>query len=106
MVKKRKQAATKTIYSVHPGVAMVQKWIADLPVKTGRSLEQWIAYIRENGPDDEKARRIWLKEKHGLGTNTAWWLAEYRLRPSRTSMTRCKTGYKRRTSAMGNNPFV
>ena len=29
----------KSLYSVHPGVQMVQKWIAELPAKTGRSLE-------------------------------------------------------------------
>jgi hypothetical protein len=27
-------------YSVHPGVAMVQKWIQELPEKTGRSLDK------------------------------------------------------------------
>jgi hypothetical protein len=71
-----KKKAAKTLYSVHPGVAMVQKWIADLPAKTGKTLEQWIAFIRKSGPADMKARRLWLKEEHGLGTNTAWWLAE------------------------------
>lgn len=63
-------------YSVHPGVAMVMKWVADLKEKSGRSLEEWQTYIRKNGPDDLAARRRWLKEKHGIGTNTAWWLAE------------------------------
>jgi hypothetical protein len=55
---------------------MVQKWIADLPAKTGRTLEEWVALIRKEGPADIKARRAWLKEEHGLGTNTAWWLAD------------------------------
>ena len=32
-------AKRKTLYSVHPGVAMVQKWIAELKGKTGRSLD-------------------------------------------------------------------
>ena len=27
-------------YSVHPGVAMVQKWVAELKSKTGRSLDE------------------------------------------------------------------
>jgi hypothetical protein len=71
----RKQKA-QTLYSVHPGVAMVQKWVAELSVKTGRSLEQWLAFIRSKGPASEKERRDWLKNEHGLGTNTAWWLAE------------------------------
>jgi hypothetical protein len=71
-----KNKPAKSLYSVHPGVAMVQKWIADLPAKTGRDLEQWIGFIRQSGPADMKARRTWLKQEHGLGTNTAWWLAE------------------------------
>ena len=70
----------KSIYSVHPGVLMTQKWIAELKQKTGRSLEEWLKHIKKAGPADEpaneKARRDWLKEEYGLGTNTAWWLAE------------------------------
>jgi hypothetical protein len=67
---------TKFLYSVHLGVAMVQKWIADLPLKTGRSLEEWIVLVKKTGPPTEKERRQWLKQKHGLGTNSAWWIAE------------------------------
>jgi hypothetical protein len=62
-------------YSVHPGVAKVQIWIADLPEKTGRGFEQWLKLIRQQGPGDEKAARGWLKQDHGLGTNVAGWLA-------------------------------
>ena len=28
----------KTVYSVHPGVRMTQKWLAELKQKTGRAL--------------------------------------------------------------------
>jgi len=63
-------------YSVHPGVAMVQDWVASLPTKTGRSLEQWIELVQKSGPPGEKDRRDWLKKEHGLGTNGAWWIAE------------------------------
>jgi hypothetical protein len=55
---------------------MVQKWVAGLKEKTGRSLEEWVAFIQKEGPKDEKARREWLKTKHKLGTNSAWFLAE------------------------------
>ena len=55
---------------------MTQKWIGELKQKTGRTLEEWLAHIKKAGPKDETERRAWLKEKHGLGTNTAWWLAE------------------------------
>jgi hypothetical protein len=69
-------AKTRAIYDVHPGVAMVQKWVAALKSKTGRSLEEWIALVKKEGPKDEKSRREWLKTKHKLGTNSAWWIAE------------------------------
>lgn len=74
------RASTKTkgksVYSVHPGVLMVQKWIADLSAKTGRSLDEWLKFIKKSGPKTEQERREWLKNEHGLGTNSAWWLAE------------------------------
>lgn len=67
----------KSIYGVHPGVLMVQKWIAELKQKTGRSLDEWTTLIKQEGPATEAARRDWLKEQHGLGTNYAGWLAEH-----------------------------
>ncbi|MBA3568914.1 MAG: DUF4287 domain-containing protein [Pyrinomonadaceae bacterium] len=66
----------KSIYSVHPGIAMTQKWVAELRQKTGRSLEDWLRFVKKSGPKDEKERRDWLKQEHGLGTNPAWWIAE------------------------------
>jgi hypothetical protein len=69
-------AKSGQLYDVHPGVAMVQKWIAELKGKTGRSLEQWIALAKKEGPKDAKARLAWLKTKHGFGTNNARWIAE------------------------------
>ena len=70
------QPKKKSIYRVHPGVAMTQKRVAELKAKTGRTLEEWLKLIKKSGPKDEKARREWLKTEHGLGTNSAWWLAE------------------------------
>ena len=69
-------AQTSNLYDVHPGVAMVQKWIAELKPKTGRSLEEWIALARKDGPKDYQTKREWLKSKHKLGTNSAWWIAD------------------------------
>jgi hypothetical protein len=71
-----KKKPAKSLYSVHPGVAMMQQWIQELPQKTGKSLEEWVRFINASGPATEKERREWLKTEHGLGTNTAWWLAE------------------------------
>ena len=76
MAKSAKQGSKPNPYGVHPSVTMVQKWIADLPAKTGRSLDEWLEHIRTAGPKTEVERRDWLKAKHGLGTNSAWWLAE------------------------------
>lgn len=69
------KAQKESLYDVHPGVAMVQKWIADLKQKTGRSLEEWMAFVKREGPRDEKSQREWLKIQHKLGTNAAWWIA-------------------------------
>jgi hypothetical protein len=66
----------KVVYSVHPSVAMVQKTIAVLKEKSGRTLDEWIAFVNKSGPKTEPERRDWLKAKHGLGTNYAWWIAE------------------------------
>jgi Domain of unknown function (DUF5655)/Domain of unknown function (DUF4287) len=70
------EARSKSVYGVHPGVAMVQKWIGELKEKTGRSLEEWVALTKKEGPKEEKARREWLKTKHKLGTNSAWWISD------------------------------
>ncbi|HEY0430682.1 MAG TPA: DUF5655 domain-containing protein [Pyrinomonadaceae bacterium] len=76
MPKAATQLTKKSNYGVHPGVAITQKWIAELKQKTGRTLEEWLSLIRKSGPKDEKGRRDWLKTEHGMGTNTAGWLAE------------------------------
>jgi hypothetical protein len=70
-------AKAKSIYSPHPSIAMTIKWVKGLPVKTGKSLEQWISFINKNGPKTVEARRNWLKKEYKLGTNTAWWLADH-----------------------------
>lgn len=63
-------------YSVHPSLAMVQNTIANLKTRTGKSLDEWVAFIHAQGPPTEVERRAWLKETHKLGTNYSWWLAE------------------------------
>lgn len=76
MARTASKTKKKSIYGVHPGVLMTQKWVAELKQKTGRSLDEWLRFVKKEGPKDEKERREWLKRDHGLGTNSAWWIAE------------------------------
>jgi len=62
-------------YSVHPGVAQTQKWVSELPQKTGLSLDEWLELTRKSGARTEQERREWLKKEHKLGTNAAAWIA-------------------------------
>lgn len=62
-------------YSVHPGVATMQKAFAGLKAKTGRSMDEWVAHAKKHGPAEIGARRAWLKGE-GLTTNYAWWVAD------------------------------
>jgi Domain of unknown function (DUF5655)/Domain of unknown function (DUF4287) len=70
------EAKTKSLYGIHPGVAMLRKSLGELKEKTGRAIEEWIALAKKEGPKDDKARRAWLKAKHKLGTNYAGWVSE------------------------------
>ena len=74
--KAKVKTKAKVIYSVHPGVVMVQSWLVSLPEKTGRSLDEWIRLVEEEGPATDQERRDWLKAQHGLGTNSAWWIVD------------------------------
>jgi hypothetical protein len=70
------KAQNKSIFDVHPAVAMAQSVIAGMKEKTGRSLEEWVELVGSAGPATEKERRDWLKAKQGLGTNYAGFVAE------------------------------
>jgi hypothetical protein len=50
--------------------------IRNLPEKTGRTLDQWVAIAKSNGPAAGKERRQWLKDQHGLSTLYAAIVAE------------------------------
>jgi len=68
--------AAKSTYDVHPSLTMFQSALAGLKQKTGRDLQEWIKFVEKEGPASEEDRRLWLKTRHGLGTNYAWWIAE------------------------------
>lgn len=46
--------------------------------RTGRSLDEWVALVRESGPDplDQRAVRAWLKDVHGVPQNSQWAIAD------------------------------
>lgn len=73
---KASAAKSESLYGVHPGVARVQKWLAELRDSSGRTVDEWVALVKKEGPKEETARRAWLKTKHKLGMNSAWWIAE------------------------------
>jgi hypothetical protein len=70
------KSAVKTSYDVHPSLEMFKNVLAGMKEKTGRTAEQWVEFVEQEGPATEKERREWLKTRHGLGTNYAWWIAE------------------------------
>lgn len=41
--------------------------IANLPKRTGRTLEEWVALVKSEGPQTQKEQVQWLKSAHGLG---------------------------------------
>ena len=55
---------------------MTQKWVSTLKDRTGRSLDEWLALLKESGPKTEKDQRQWLRQKHQMGMNSAFWIAE------------------------------
>ncbi len=41
--------------------------VATMKAKTGRSVDEWVALVRADGPEDDREWQTWLKRKHGLG---------------------------------------
>ncbi len=76
MAKKIDTAASHPLYSVHPSVAYLHAIIANLPQKTGRSIDEWLRLVQESGPGSEKERRDWLRKEFKLGGTTAAIIAE------------------------------
>ncbi len=64
------RSSTKSLYSVHPSVAYAQAIINNLPVKTGKSIDEWVRLIKKSAPKGEKERRDWLKKEYKLGGTT------------------------------------
>ena len=66
---------------------MMRAVIANLPAKTGRDFDAWIALIRAQAIAGQGMRKngevvIWLKREYGLGHSTAFILAAEALKPA------------------------
>lgn len=63
-------------YGVHPGIQMMVNWVDTMKEKTGKSVAEWVALGKKQGPKEIGALREWFKKEHAFGTNSAWWLAD------------------------------
>lgn len=43
----------------------------NLPERTGRTLQEWVALLEKDGPEGRKERLAWLRSRHMLGGGTA-----------------------------------
>lgn len=66
-------------YNVHPTTLMTQEWMAALPIKTGKTIEEWTAIAQSVSVGGKKELVAWLKSEFRFGTNQAKWLAEFAL---------------------------
>jgi predicted transport protein len=66
---------------------MMRAVIANLPAKTGRAFDEWVALTRERAINQLGLRKsgevvTWLKREHGLGHSTAFIVAAEALKPA------------------------
>ncbi|MCC7479365.1 DUF4287 domain-containing protein [bacterium] len=54
---------------------MAEAMARNLPLRTGRSLAEWIQTIRSAGLKDWREAEVWLKKEHGLSTMYAYMVA-------------------------------
>jgi hypothetical protein len=71
-----KKSAKQSPYSLHPSYAMEEGYAKKLFERTGKTMDEWVAIVKQLGPPTEKERRAWLKDEHGFTTNYASWVAE------------------------------
>jgi Domain of unknown function (DUF5655)/Domain of unknown function (DUF4287) len=63
-------ANRKITYQLHPGLAMMEAIIRNLEAKTGKTLEEWTAVLKKQGPAAIPEQKKWLKERYDLGGST------------------------------------
>src|SRR3954471_12150867 len=57
---------------------MLEAVSASMAQRTGRTLEEWVAVVRDAGlaPLDQNGVRRWLREVHGVKQNSQWAIAD------------------------------
>ncbi len=70
-----KKAKGSSLYSLHPGFKMEEAYAENLVKRTGKTLDEWVAFTKRAGPGGASERRAWLKQQ-GLTTNYAWWISD------------------------------
>src|SRR5688572_733081 len=74
-----RKPAPASLYSVHPSIAYGQAILRNLEEKTGKTSKQWVGIAKKQGSTDKNMLAEWLKKEHGLGSTTAFWIAEQAL---------------------------
>ncbi len=69
------KAKGSSLYSLHPGFKMEEAYAENLLKRTGKTLDDWVAFTKRTGPANATARRDWLKQQ-GLTTNYASWISD------------------------------
>jgi hypothetical protein len=76
----RKKAAAPvpapSLYSLHPSFGMMNTRFANIPKRTGKTVEDWIDLVNRYGPKTETEQRDWLRKEHKLSMSDAWWVVE------------------------------
>jgi hypothetical protein len=67
---------SRSLYSLHPALKMVERSKRLLEERTGRSVEDWVALTMKDGPAGAAAKREWLKSRHHLTPNYAKWIGD------------------------------
>lgn len=73
------QAVKGSRYSLHPAYARMGAIVEKMQEKTGKTITEWIAFVKDHGKADQKAREIqvWLQKEHKVTNNYAMTIAEY-----------------------------
>jgi hypothetical protein len=76
MLSKTRPKTKRSLYSEHPSYEYARAILANLPEKTGKSIDEWLKLVNAEKLTTANERIAWLKKEHGLGLTTAHLIAE------------------------------